>query len=350
MSWIRRHLTFLLTSLVTVGLLVIAFVYALTGYMANRRAFTQLDDALVQLKQLFDMDPHPGTERINNIEIAKQQQQQLREYIQKAAERFVPVSPIPSLPEITTEEFTAQLNRTIDQLQRDATNSGVSLPPRYNFTFESIRRRMTFSTNSLPLLAQQLGEVKAICDILFRARVHSLDNIRRERVCPEDSPETVPSDYLDRNSVTNELAVLTPYEVTFRCFSGELAAALGGFASSPYCFVIKHVDIGPAATVSEGFYGPEGYAPGITPGYPGQMTQPEGAYRPLPPGGAYRPWPPGYGRPPYERGPYVRETDVGATAPTAASGVRRTGPQPLLDETLIRVVLKVDIVKLNLPK
>jgi hypothetical protein len=342
MSWIRRHLTFLLTSLATVGLLVAAAIYAVTGYMANKRAFTQLDDALVQLKQLFEMDPHPGTEKINNIEIAKEQQKQLRGYIEKAAERFVPVPPIPNSPEITTEEFTAQLNRAIDQMQRDATASGVALPPKYNFTFESIKRRVTFSTNSLPLLAVQLGEVKAICDVLFRARIHSLDNLRRERVCPEDSPETVPSDYLDRQSVTNELAVLTPYEITFRCFSGELAAALGGFGSSPYCFVIKHVDIGPAAGAGpEGFYGPEGYAPGMAPGYPGRTVPPEETFRP---------YPPGYSRPPYERGIYGRGTEFGVGTPTPTPGVRRTGPQPLLDETLFKVVLRVDVVKLNLPK
>ena len=74
----------------------------------------------------------------------------------------------------------------------------------------------------------QLGEVKGICEVLFEAKVNSLDNLRRERVSADDSkgPQT---DYLGEKSVTNELAVLTPYEVTFRCFSSELAAVLAGF-------------------------------------------------------------------------------------------------------------------------
>ena len=76
----------------------------------------------------------------------------------------------------------------------------------------------------------QLAEVKAICTVLFQAKINSLDNIRRERVSEDDlkGPQT---DYLPEKSVTNELAVLSPYEVTFRCFSSELAAVLAGFAS-----------------------------------------------------------------------------------------------------------------------
>lgn len=342
MSWIRRHLTFVLTSLLTIGLLAAACVYALSGYMANKRAFRELNDALVELKRLFEMDPHPGTEKINNIQIAREHQKQLRDFLEKAGARFVRVPPIPDSSQITTEEFASQLNRTIDKLQHDAVASGVALPPKYNFTFESIKRRVTFSTNSLPVLAVQLGEVKAICDILLRARIHSLDNLRRERVCVEDSPETVPSDYLDQQSITNELAVLTPYEITFRCFSSEFAGVLGGFASSPHCFLISHIDVGPvAAAVPEGFYSPEGYAPSITPGYPGRAMIPEETYRPMPPG---------YAGPFYERGPYARGPETGVTAPMPAPGTGRAGLQPVLDETLFRVVLRVYVVKLNLPK
>ena len=75
-----------------------------------------------------------------------------------------------------------------------------------------------------------MAEVKAICAVLFQAKINSLDNIRRERVSEDDlkGPQT---DYLPDKSVTNELAVLSPYEVSFRCFSPELAAVLAGFAS-----------------------------------------------------------------------------------------------------------------------
>ena len=95
---------------------------------------------------------------------------------------------------------------------------------------------------SLEPLSVQLGEVKAICDVLFQAKINSLDNIRRERVSDDDlkGPQT---DYLSEKSVTNELAVLSPYEVSFRCFSSELAAVLAGFASSPCGLMVKTINV-----------------------------------------------------------------------------------------------------------
>jgi hypothetical protein len=85
------------------------------------------------------------------------------------------------------------------------------------------------------------------------------------------------SDYLDASitAVTNELAVLTPYELTFRCFSTELAGVLAGFANSPHGFIIKTVNVetgGAAAGVGDQAAG--GYPPGYPPGYyPGNRPE-----------------------------------------------------------------------------
>jgi hypothetical protein len=38
---------------------------------------------------------------------------------------------------------------------------------------------------------------------------------------------------MDEQPVNNDLAVITPYVVTFRGFTPELASVLGGFAASP---------------------------------------------------------------------------------------------------------------------
>ena len=106
----------------------------------------------------------------------------------------------------------------------------------------------------------QLAEVKAICAVLIQAKVNSLDNIRRERVSDDDlkGPQT---DYLTEKSVTNELAVLSPYEVTFRCFSSELAAVLAGFAASPCGLLVKTINVESAPAAAAGT---DAFAPGVT--------------------------------------------------------------------------------------
>src|SRR5260221_8955082 len=109
---------------------------------------------------------------------------------------------------------------------------------------------MKFATNILEPLSVQLGEVKAICDVLFQAKVNAIEYVHRERIAPEDSSGA--TDYLNTKSVTNELAVLTPYEVKFKCFTPELASALSGFASSPNGLLVRtiNVDLAPAVEVA----------------------------------------------------------------------------------------------------
>ena len=53
-----------------------------------------------------------------------------------------------------------------------------------------------FAPGSLGALAQQLGEVKALCEILFAAKINSLDGIRRVPVSPDDAGGTQ-ADYLE---------------------------------------------------------------------------------------------------------------------------------------------------------
>jgi len=78
--------------------------------------------------------------------------------------------------------------------------------------------------------------------------------IQRVRVSDDDAngPQ---ADYFDGHSVTNNLAVLTPYQITFRSFSPEVGEVLAGFASSPHGFIVKSINVQPAgaaaATVPE---------------------------------------------------------------------------------------------------
>jgi hypothetical protein len=299
MTWIKRNLFFVIGGVLALGLLGAAGFYDYTSWERNSAAFDKLNEVYNTLRQLRSQQPSPGNDKINNIEAAKQQEAQLRDWIRQARSHFRPITPVPNPTNgpISNELFADALHRTIDQLQRAAVNAGVSVLPQYSFSFEAQRSRVKFAPGSLGALAVQLGEVKAISGILFAARVNQLDAIQRARVSDDDvsGPQT---DYLADNAVTNELAVLTPYTVTFRAFSPEIAKMLAGFASSPDGFIVKSINVQPAGAAL--------------------METSSGMAVPPP-------------------------------APLPAAMPSKGGLQTVLQEQLLRVIIEVEIVKL-LPK
>jgi hypothetical protein len=254
-------LYFLIGSLVALALMGFAGWYLYSKWQLNNDILGKLDEQYAKLKDFNGKNPHPGSGKIDNIKVAKDQKLELLAYMQKSRQYFQPCPSIPA-PEsgkLTSQDFSSALSRTIDQMLHEATKSSVTLPPKdtkgqtYSFSFAAQRESLAYAPGSLDPLSVQLGEIQAICTVLFQAKINALDNLRRERVSEDDlrGPQT---DYLPDKSVTNDLAVLSPYEITFRCFSQELAAVLAGFASSPYGLVVKtiNVEMAPAtATATE---------------------------------------------------------------------------------------------------
>jgi pyruvate/2-oxoglutarate dehydrogenase complex dihydrolipoamide acyltransferase (E2) component len=239
-------------------------------------------------------------------------------------------------------------------MQRDAGKSSVALPPRdskgstYSFSFAAQRESLAYAPGSLEPLSVQLGEVKSICAVLFQAKVNSLDSLRRERVSDDDlrGPQT---DYLPEKSVTNELAVMSPYEVSFRCFSSELAAVLGGFAVSPCGLLVKTIngESAPAAApASEPIYTAApaaSAAPAPRPYVPPAAPAPRAAEA-APDDFAARYGLGGRGGAPAPAAPPARlYTRPGASASPAAS---RGGLPSALDEKQLKVTLMLYVVKL----
>jgi hypothetical protein len=273
MAWIKRNLFFAIGGAVALLLLGAAAFYDYQGWSHNTAAFDKLNEIYATLKQLNDQKPAPGDARINNTETAKEQERQIRAWIEQAGNFFKPIPPIPDAPEVTSEAYAAALRRMIDQLQHEAETASVQLPPKYSFSFEAQRSIVRFAPGSLAPLAVQLGEVKTIAGILFAARVNSLDGIQRARVSDDDVAGSQ-SDYIAEAAITNDQVVLTPYAVTFRSFTPELAAVLAGFAASPNGFIVKGVNVSPAGqTAAAGGYGGgpggmpgEGFTPMVAPG------------------------------------------------------------------------------------
>ena len=345
MDWVKRNLYFLIGGAVALLLMGLAGWYLYSKWQLNNEALTKLEADFAELDRLGKETPHPGDgKKVDNIAEAKKQQKELREFIQKSRKFYLPIRPVPDVPKIDDHELATAMSHTIDQMRKDATNASVGLPSAYDFSFQAEKNLVSFQSNSLAPLAGQLGEVKAICEVLFQAKVNSLDGLQRERVCVEDDKGNQ-SDYLAEKTSTNELALLTPYQLTFRCFSPELALVLSGFASSPYGLLVKTINVAHATptagetTTSSAVQNTTvpTYTPPPPPPPPAVSPEAERRYGIGGPG-ASRPLPPTA---------YTTPIQPGVVAPAAP---KSGGLQVVLDESPLRVTVTLDVVKLITPK
>ena len=324
MGWIKRNLIFVVSGVLALGLLGAAGYYIYLGWSRNTEKTQQLNDLYAKLAEIASAPIQPGNDKIDNLKIAKDQEQQLRDWIGAAAAKFHPVPPIPQ-GEVTSKSYASALGTTIYQLQQEAKENSVGFPTNYYFSFQVQSSKLTISSGLAPL-AQQLGEVKAIMEVLFAARVNTLDSIQRVRVSDDDVNGGLQADYIDKSPLTNELAVIVPYVTTFQCFTPELAKAISGFATATNPFVVKSVTVQPAGTTG--------------------AADSEAAANPSPQN-PYAQMPDRYGRMNgrYANRPIVPLVPAAPVAPLPAKG----GLKTVLKEQLLRVTLEVDIIKL-LPK
>jgi len=256
MDWIKRNLWFVVGGVVALGLLGGAAWYNYTRYQSYAAAKEKLNANYEELKRLYGQNPSPGNDKIDNVKNAQEQKATVQAMLAKLGRYYQPIPPVVNMTSntitgqliVTGEDYAAGLRQVIDQLQKEAAAGSVILPPRYAFSFQAQQSLIKFAPGSLEPLAVQLAEVRVLAGILNKSKVNAIDGIRRERVSADDNTGPV-TDYIDRTSVTNELAVSTPYELTFRCFSTELASVLSSFASSPYSIVVKGFNVEPAAAV-----------------------------------------------------------------------------------------------------
>lgn len=329
MGWIKRNLLFLIGVVVALGLLGWAGLFIYQGWSLNNEASGKLNEIYGKLQELAQSPLQPGNKQIDNTEIARKQEQQLRDWIAAAGKYFKNIPAIPAGANVSSAAFAEALRQTIDTLQHEAENASVTLPPKYDFSFTAQRSLVRFAPGSLDPLAAQLGEVKAISEILFAARINELVGIQRVRVSDDDTAG-LQTDYTDESPITNDLAIITPYVISFRSFTPELGRVISGFATSPNPFIVKSVSVQPAnaAATADTTAAPAPYGPG-------EAYVPGGTYR-YGPGGAYA-----YGR--------YRGMPMPTPQPEQQPMPVRGGLQTVLKEQLLQITLEVEIVKL-LPK
>lgn len=357
MDWIKRNLMFVIGGVVTLVLMGLAGWYCYSGWSNNAQQKEEITKAYEELSALYSASPSPGDGRkVDNIKLAKEHQKEAEEFLHSLARFLQEIPAIPARSNVSGPRFSAALQETITQLQREATNSSVIIPPGYKFSFAKQATLVTFAPGSLDPLAVQLGEVRAICDILNRAKVNSLEAIRRERVPgnPDDLSGAA-TDYLEQASTTNELAVISPYEVTLHCFTPELAAVLAGFAQSPYGIVVKAINVEPAvsslmdaAAAPAPFYAAPGAGPAYVPpaAYAGRVPgRPMGEEGVAMPRGASP-----YGTPSPYGNPYGAAQPVAQPGVAYATAAPKPGLQTFLKERQLRVTLLLHVIKLLPPQ
>lgn len=332
MGWIKRNLVFFISGVIALVLLGAAGFYIFQGWSHNFDQGRALDDIYAKLQQLASEQPQPGNDKHDNIKLAKDQDQQLQDWINEASSRFHSIPAIPQ-GDVNSMNYGNALNATVYQLQQEAKDQGVGLPDKYFFSFQVQSSKLNISSGLGPL-AQQLGAVRAISEVLFAARVNNLDSIQRVRVSDDDVTAGTMSDYIDKSPVTNDLAIITPYVVTFRSFTPELARVISGFATSTNPFIVKFVTVQPASGAAVGAMAGSVPNPNPEPGYP------QGGYPNYPGRGGYGQY--GQVRP----GPYPGGYPGQAPAmPPPSKG----GLQTILKEQLLQITMEVDVVQL-LPK
>ena len=298
MGWIKRNLGFTIGGIIALLLLGAAGYYVYTRWSHKNAAQQQLEEVYKQLQDYYNKHPTPSDD---NIAAAQKQEQDLRDWIGQAQTYFVPVPPIPNPSNgvVTTEAFAGSLRKAIYDMQQEAVAANVELPPDYSFSFAAERNLVTFTPGSLNPLASHLGEVRAICEVLFAAKINALDGIQREIVSDNDTAGPQ-SDYLtDKTRTPDATTTITPYMVTFRCFSSDLADVLSRLASSDHCLLVTGINVMPAGAAAAADANSQGGNPN------------------------------GNGNP--------------QNPPNPANG----GLQTALDEQLLRVTLGVEVVKLS---
>ena len=338
MAWIKRNLALVIGIAVSLLLLVGA-----GGYLvANEAQDYARDEDLAKLKVKLDSLRSGTFPSEANIRAVRTNVIQVLKFTAEA-ERILATEP----PKLANVSFSVHLPRVLDEMRRDATNAGVELPPKYDFTFGEVKGMSRIPGYGIEPLNSRLAEMKTICDALFKARVRGIESLQRLAAFA-DEPKG-PDLLLDRTEQTNSLATgvnvtITPYRVVFRGFSGDLAVVLNTLSGTKEFFVVREVlveRLGGAGLMNPGLMNPGMMTPGMM--TPGMMTP--GPFGGPGPGGAPGMLAPGMTTPPPPGG--FRPVAPKAPGMVGAQPVSKSSLVKILDEQPLRITLVLDVIKVT---
>ncbi len=233
MAWLKRNLGLVITGVISLGLLGLATYYLLMKKASADDASTKLQAATEQLQSLVNRNPGVSVE---NIAAAKQDQKKIEDFNAEVKRFFVP----PSYPtQMNNRDFGVHLYDKINELRRGAKAAGVTLPADFQFSFASQMKVPNIASSALAPLAVQLAEIESICKVLFHAKIQELEAVRRPSVTSDETAGI--GDFLSTKADTNEFTIVTPYDVKFKAFSGDLANVLEGLIKSVNCIAVSNI-------------------------------------------------------------------------------------------------------------
>ena len=232
MLWLKRNLAVVIAISVVVVLTGLGGVYTWTKKGLNDELSGKLEAQKAELERLLRYGITPKTENVQRMETDLKEAQKYSEQCRKL---FAPTA----VPTLNNQSYRSMLETRVGELRRAATNAGVDVPPNYSFSFEPEIKPIMFDAVSLKHLPQQLVEVSDICQALFTSRVHRLGGLKRVGVCQYDLGAV--DVFADLTVVSNKATGLLvwPYEISFDCFSGDLAAVMEALSRIPRMLVAK---------------------------------------------------------------------------------------------------------------
>jgi hypothetical protein len=336
MVWIKRNLLFVIS--VAVGLLLTGYCgYLLYNSLdANSGVSDDYKTTLGNLEGFQQKVPYPSKE---NIQAVKADEDRVRSFLAEFRKSFAAFPPTPVEDD---QGFKIYLGENLARFRAEAADAGVQLPPDYDFSFSGLIGKLNYSPGSITPWMRELQEMGAILKILYQAKINYLAALCRVPVSIDDTGSV--DCLLQATTVTNQWGVVTPYKITFRGFSTEVAAVMEGFARSSNCFIIKAIDVAPDTTVQPIVVQTVAQSQPAAPAYAPPARNPYAYQNPSLYPGERRGGPPG-GRP--FQNPYMQPPVNQAPAVPNAVPAMPAAPAIILTENPLLVTISVDVVKLK---
>ncbi len=277
MNWVKSNIGLVLGGVVALALMGVAGWFLYTQIEAEKAAQVQLEQNMNNLSNLLTRDPHPGDpdNGVDNIAAVQAEQAKVAKSLLEPLQKLFKPFDVPT--DLDTFKFKSLLEERVAKMQRAARRSGTGLPKegdtRYSFSFSDVRPKVSFKPETLQPMAFQLAQIEVISEVLFDAKVHSINGIKRPEIVEEEeevededdlddeddtdfssfSFSSTGENYIEDVPMTNDItgAILYPFQLSFQCFSSELSGVMGRFNDNEHFFRIKWMVVEQSASSSQ---------------------------------------------------------------------------------------------------